>query len=559
MIVELEKLTVKCLLERTFDQYGSLPSLATVEEQPIVYLQLKQQIQDAAGALVARGIKKGDRVAIMGENCPNWVIAYLALTSMGAVAVPILTGFPDTDTRHILRNSEAQGIFIEQKQRVKLEGMDESILKFICDLENMEFEDRQKPHVGFIGKTLALFKRGRPKNATDTEAQADVPGPEAEDLAVIIYTSGTTGHSKGVMLSHKNIVFDVVNGIERFPINANDRFLSILPLAHTFEATGGMLCPIAIGASIYYMRGLPTPQKLLAAMETVKPTAVLTVPLVIDKIFRKKPIINKLYPLAFFRKKLHQVAGRKLVESFGNKLRFFMFGGASLNEDVEVFLRDAGISYSTGYGMTETAPIMTINPFGKVKVGSCGKPIPGIEMSIHEPDAQSGIGEIIVRGPIVMSGYYKNPDATAEVFLKGGWLRTGDLGFFDSEGYLFINGRCKNVIIGPSGENIYPEAIEQKILQEPYFQEAVVFEVNSRLLVKAYLDYDVLDREFERNKLNDAEARKLTEDILEQARQRINTQLPVFSQISKILEHPEPFEKTPTNKVKRYLYITRSK
>jgi long-chain acyl-CoA synthetase len=315
------------------------------------------------------------------------------------------------------------------------------------------------------------------------------------------------------------------------------------------------------------MRGLPTPQKLLAAMETVKPTAVLTVPLVIDKIFRKKIlpqiqgklIVNKLYPLAFFRKKLHQVAGRKLVQSFGNKLRFFMFGGASLNEDVEVFLRDAGISYSTGYGMTETAPIMTINPFGQVKVGSCGKPIPGIEMSIHEPDAQTRIGEIIVRGPIVMSGYYKNPDATAEVFLKGGWLKTGDLGFFDDEGYLFIQGRCKNVIIGPSGENIYPEAIEQKILQEPYFQEAVVFEDNHKLLVKAYLDYDVLDREFERNKLNDAEARKLTEDILEQARGRINTQLPAFSQISRILEHPEPFEKTPTNKVKRYLYITRGK
>jgi long-chain acyl-CoA synthetase len=567
MIVELEKLTIKCLLERTFELYGSLPSIATVEEQPIVYLQLKQQIQDAAGALLARGIKKGDRVAIMGENCPNWVIAYLAITSMGAVAVPILTGFPDTDTRHILRNSEAQGIFIEPKQRGKLEGMDDSTLKFSCDLENMEYKDRHKPHVGFLGKTLALFKRGRAKNADAAEAQADVPEPEAEDLAVIIYTSGTTGHSKGVMLSHRNIVFDVVNGIERFPIHAEDRFLSILPLAHTFEATGGMLCPIAIGASIYYMRGLPTPQKLLAAMETVKPTAVLTVPLVVDKIFRKKIlpqiqnklIINKLYPLPFFRKKLHQVAGRKLVQSFGNKLRFFMFGGASLNEDVEVFLRDAGISYSTGYGMTETAPIMTINPFGHVKVGSCGKPIPGIEMSIHEADAQSGIGEIIVRGPIVMSGYYKNPDATAEVFLKGGWLKTGDLGYFDAEGYLFINGRCKNVIIGPSGENIYPEAIEQKILQEPYFQEAVVFEDNGRLLVKAYLDYDVLDREFERNKLNDGEARKLTEETLELARQRINTQLPAFSQISKILEHPEPFEKTPTNKVKRYLYLTRSK
>lgn len=567
MIVELEKLTVKCLLERTFEKYGSLPSITFVEDQPIVYLQLKQQIQETATALMARNIRKGDRVAIMGENCPNWVIAYLAVTSMGAVAVPILTGFPETDTRHILRNSEAQGVFIEPKQRQKLEGMDNSTLKFICDLDTMAYEDLQKPHVGFLGKTLALFKRGRPKSSPDGEAQGDFPEPEPEDLAVIIYTSGTTGHSKGVMLTNKNIVYDVVNGIERFPIDANDRFLSILPLAHTFEATGGMLCPIAIGASIYYMRGLPTPQKLLAAMDTVKPTAVLTVPLVVDKIFRKKIlpqiqgklIVNKLYPLAFFRKKLHQVAGRKLVQSFGNKLRFFMFGGASLNEDVEVFLRDAGISYSTGYGMTETAPIMTINPFGRVKVGSCGKPIPGIEMSIHEPDAQTGIGEIIVRGEIVMPGYYKNPDATRDIFLPGGWLKTGDLGFFDDEGYLFIKGRCKNVIIGPSGENIYPEAIEQKILQEPYFQEVVVFEDKGRLLAKAYLDYDVLDREFERNKLNDAEARKLTEDILEQARQRLNVQLPAFSQIARISEHPEPFEKTPTNKVKRYLYLTRGK
>ncbi len=567
MIVELEKLTVKCLLERTFEKYGSLPSIAFFEEQPIVYLQLKQQIQEAASALVARGIKKGDRVAIMGENCPNWVIAYLAITSMGAVAVPILTGFPETDTRHILRNSEAMGIFIEPKQRQKLEGMNDSLLKFICDLEEFKYEDLHKHRPGLIEKTLALFKRGRGRSAIDSEAQPGFPEPEPDDLAVIIYTSGTTGHSKGVMLSQRNIIFDTVNGIERFPINSSDRFLSILPLAHTFEATGGMLCPIAIGASIYYMRGLPTPQKLLAAMEAVKPTAVLTVPLVIDKIFRKKIlpqiqgklIINKLYPLAFFRKKLHKVAGRKLVKSFGDKLRFFMFGGASLNEDVEIFLRDAGISYSTGYGMTETAPIMTINPFGQVKVGSCGKPIPGIEMSIHEPDAQKGIGEIIVRGPIVMSGYYKNPDATSEVFLPGGWLKTGDLGYFDHEGYLFIKGRCKNVIIGPSGENIYPEAIEQKLLQEPYFQEAVVFESKGKLLVKAYLDYDVLDREFERNKLNDAEARKLTEDILEKERALINTQLPAFSQISKIMEHPEPFEKTPTNKVKRYLYITRNK
>jgi long-chain acyl-CoA synthetase len=197
---------------------------------------------------------------------------------------------------------------------------------------------------------------------------------------------------------------------------------------------------------------------------------------------------------------------------------------------------------------------MTINPFGKVKVGSCGQPIPGIEMAIHELDSQTGVGEIIVRGPIVMQGYYKNPEATRETFLEGGWLKTGDLGYFDQEGYLFIKGRSKNVIIGPSGENIYPEIVEQKLMQFPYIQEVVVFENEGRLIAKAYLDYDVLDQEFERNKLNDTQALKLTGDILETVRQEINRQLPTFSQISKILEHPEPFEKTPTNKVKRYLY-----
>lgn len=566
MIVELEKATIKCLLERTFEKYGSLPSIAFAGEAPCVYLQLKQQVQETAGALAARGVQKGDRVAIMGENCPNWVVAYLAITSMGAVAVPILTGFPDTDTRHILRSAEVKGIYIEPKQRQKLEGLDDAALAFVCDLDDFTYEDRLKHRPGLIEKTLALFKRGRQRGIPE-ETQLRFPEVEPEDLAVIIYTSGTTGHSKGVMLSHRNIVVDVANSIERFPIVSDDRFLSTIPLAHTFEATGGCLCPIAIGASIHYMRGLPTPQKLLAAMEAVRPTAVLTVPLVIDKIFRKKIlpqiqgklVVNRLYRLPFFRRKLHKVAGRKLIKSFGDKLRFFMFGGASLNEDVEVFLRDAGISYSTGYGMTETAPIMTINPFGQVKVGSCGKPIPGIEMRIHEPDAQTGVGEIIVRGPIVMSGYYKNPDASREIFLADGWLRTGDLGFFDAEGYLFIKGRSKNVIIGPSGENIYPEAVEQLVLQEPYFQEAVVYAEAHKLLAKAYLDYDVLDREFARSQLNDAEARQLTETILEQARQRINAQLPAFSQISRILEHPEPFEKTPTNKVKRYLYITPGK
>lgn len=387
--------------------------------------------------------------------------------------------------------------------------------------------------------------------------------PQEEDLAVIIYTSGTTGNSKGVMLTHRNITFDVVHAIERFPIGSYDRFLSILPLAHAYEATGGMLCPLGVGVSIYYLKGLPTPAKLLSAMSTVHPTGVLTVPLVVDKIYRKKivpqiqskKLLNSLFKNSFFRKKLHKMAGKKLITSFGGKLRFFMFGGAALNPDTETFLRDAGISYSSGYGMTETSPIMTINPFGAVKMGSCGKPIPGIAISIHHPDPQTGIGEIIVKGDIVMQGYLKNAAASRETFLEEGWLKTGDLGLFDDEGYLFIKGRSKNVIVGPSGENIYPEVVEQEILQSPYIQEALVYMDKSRLTAKVYLDYDFIDQNFSRSNMDPNDADKMVRDLLEQIRQETNLRLPTFSRLQAFEEHPEPFEKTPTNKIKRHLYL----
>jgi long-chain acyl-CoA synthetase len=232
-----------------------------------------------------------------------------------------------------------------------------------------------------------------------------------------------------------------------------------------------------------------------------------------------------------------------------------MFGGASLNPDVETFLRDAGISYSTGYGMTETSPIMTINPFGKVKEGSCGQPIPGIEMKILDPDPETGVGEIMVRGPIVMHGYYKNREATREVLQVDGWLHTGDKGYFDQGGYLFIKGRSKNVIVGPSGENIYPEIIEQRLVQSPYIQQVIVYSQGGKLLAKAYLDMDALDSKFQHAHLSEDQQEKIKQEILEEIRREINAGLPQHSSITKILEYPEPFELTPTNKVKRYLYI----
>ncbi len=558
MIIELDKMTISDLLKRSVKKFNQNSSIAYVEEEFLTYSQMEQKVIDIVVDLYSHGIRRGDRVAILGENSPNWVVAYLAVTTMGCVAVPILPGFPDSDSRHILRQTEAAALFVGEKQQSKLNGAQNTKLKVVYSLEDLSRATDLSP--SFLEKSLNFIPRDTSKVNKESILEK-IEGPEEEDLATIIYTSGTTGHSKGVMLTHRNIVFDVVHSIERFPINKHDRFLSILPLSHTFEATGGMLCPLAVGASISYMQGLPTPQKLLSAMQSVKPTAVLMVPLVIDKIYRKRilPQLTKSSMLSFaykrkpFRRLLNKAAGKKLIQSLGGELRFFMFGGASLNEDVESFLRDAGISYSSGYGMTETSPIMTINPFEKVKIGSCGKCIPGIQMNTDQRDAGI-VGEILVKGPIVTQGYYKNPVATREAFTEDGWLKTGDLGYFDKEGYLFIKGRSKNVIIGPSGENIYPEIIEQHLLQSPYIQEVIVYQRNDRLVAQAYLDYDVIDEHFV-SEMKDKDSQTFITELLDKIRKDMNQQLSDFSHLHKIIEHPEPFEKTPTNKVKRYLYI----
>jgi long-chain acyl-CoA synthetase len=552
MIVQLPKLTIKSLMQRSFTEYAARPALAFFDERPITYAQVQANIQELSQRLKAIGLNKGDRVGLLGENSPNWTMAYLTITTMGLVVVPILPGFTENDTRHIIRHSGCKAIFISEKQHSKLEEL-EAYPLIIFSLEDFSIEDSAKTRPSLNDKSRTKSKA----------VPSEWPEATEDDLAAIIYTSGTTGNSKGVVLSHRNIVYDVVHSIERFPITHQDRFLSILPLSHAYETTGGMLCPMAVGVSIYYLKGMPTPQKLLTGMEMVKPTGVLTVPLVVDKIYRKRilpkmqksSLMRKLYDMPFFRKQLHKMAGKKLLQSLGGSLRFFMFGGASLNLDVETFLQEAGISYSSGYGMTETSPIMTINPFGSVMVGSCGKPIPGIEMKIRNPHPETGIGEIIVAGQIVMQGYYNNPDATRETIGEDGWLKTGDLGYFDKEGYLFIKGRSKNVIVGPSGENIYPELIEQKLQQSPFVQEAVVYSHRGRLLAKVYLDPDALDQEMSSQQIEPAKSRPFIDSILDQTRKTTNHDLPAFSHLAQLIEQAEPFEKTPTNKVKRYLYI----
>jgi long-chain acyl-CoA synthetase len=558
--IELEDLTIPALMGRSFGCYGDLPAFAFAGEPALTYAEVEREVEALAHDLADRKIRKGQKVAVLGENSPQWVTAYLAIMAAGAAAVPILPAFPDSDARHIIRDSEAVAVFVSANQAHKVKDADLPAVHSFYSLETLTTRETSSAEGGVLKKAGRLLLKAADLKPAARQAPADAP--TADDLAVILYTSGTTGHSKGVMLSHRNIVSDVVGSIERFPIASGDRFLSILPLSHVFEATGGMLCPLAVGASIFYMRGLPAPRKLLSAMQTVRPTGVLMVPLIMDKIYRKRVLrwiearrLSWVYRIPLFRRVINRSAGKKLIQSLGGNLRFFMLGGAHLNEDLELFLRDAGISYSTGYGMTEAAPILTISPFGKVRVGSCGRPLPGVEIRIANPEARTGIGEILVRGPNVMKGYYRDPEATRNAFLDEGWMRTGDLGLLDNDGYLYIKGRSKNVIVGPSGENIYPEIIEQRLLRNRYIQQVIVYGREGRLIAKAYLDYDVIDEEFERQKLSDSEAQTLSRELLERARAEVNDRLPAFSAVCEIREQPEPFEMTPTNKVKRYLYV----
>lgn len=561
MTIELDKRTIPALIRRSVSLYRDLPAIAFVGEPPLTYSQVAQETEALAGRLLRCNIGKGDTVTILGENSPQWVLAYLAVTSIGAVAVPVLPGFPDSDIRHIIRDSESVAAFVSDKQRPKLDSDTMPRVRVVFNLEDFTVEYLKPSRPGFIDKAKHLFHRKENVAPAEPGVMGGVAAASPGDVAVILYTSGTTGHSKGVLLTHSNIVSDAIGSIERFPIDRSDCFLSVLPLSHTYEATGGMLCPLAAGVSIFYMKGLPAPTRLLQAMQVVKPTGVLMVPLIIESIYRKRILrqirarrLAGLYRIPLLRKWLNRWAGKRLIKALGGRLRFLLIGGAALGEDVETFLRDAAIGYSTGYGMTEASPILTISPFGSVKPGSVGLPIPGVEIKILEPDPDTGVGEIVARGPNIMKGYYRNEEMTQAAFLQGGWLKTGDLGCVDGDGCLFIKGRSKNVIVDPSGENIYPEIIEQQLLKSPYVHQAIVYQHAGKLTARVHLDSDLVDQEIDRHELTDSEARVFRQKMLMEIKTETNRQVPAFSAIKDIIEHPEPFELTPTKKIKRYLY-----
>jgi len=554
--------TLNLLLEECVREFGDRPALGKAFETPLTYSEFFARVLSISDLLTKRGVTKGDRIAILGENSPNWGISYFAVIRTGAVAVPILPDFPEADIRHILNDSEAKILFITYKQLEKISDLDRTKLKTIMLLDDFDAEihheikiklesltDIFEKAIDFLKKipeTLGLISREASEN----------------DTASIIYTSGTSGHSKAVMLTHRNLISNAVVLSTLIEITGADVLLSVLPLSHSYEFTVGFLLPLIGGARIVYLSKPPTPRIIEEACKVEKPTAICAVPLILEKIYKKKVLTvlekNNLIKLVTkipgIKKKIYKKINKKLIDFFGGRLRVMAIGGAPFNGEAETFYRAAGFPYLIGYGLTETAPLITGGPFGDktIKVGSAGKVAPGCEIKIVDADEKTGIGEIYARGPNVMKGYYKNKELTDEVLDGEGWFKTGDLGYFDKIGNLYIKGRSKNMFLMSNGENIYPEAIEDKVNACSHVMESLVIETNNQLEAWVYLDYDLIDAETKGK--TEKQRLEYIGKISMQIKDEVNQQLSSFSKLAKIVEHEEPFIKTATHKIKRYLY-----
>jgi long-chain acyl-CoA synthetase len=482
---------------------------------------------------------------------------------MGAIAVPLLPDFHASEIHHILRHSGSKVIFVSERFYHKIEDLDFTTFNSVVLLNDFSIinPDTSKATL------RQLIADGSKELRKITSLVMNLVGffqraLKENDVASIIYTSGTTGHSKGVMLTHKNIVWNARASAKIPDIMEEDRMLSILPMAHVYECTLGLVIPIMCGASVYYIKKPPTATVLLPALEKVKPTAMLTVPLIIEKIYKtnimptikKRWIVRMAYKFPTIRKRIHRLAGQKLMHTFGGCMRFFGVGGSALSPEVERFLREAEFPYAVGYGLTETSPLIAGSNAQIMRFRAIGPTVPGLNVRIDAPDPKTGIGEIVVRGPSIMKGYYRDPHKTAEVLSSDGWFKTGDLGSFDKDGYLYINGRLKNVILGPSGENIYPEAIEFVLNKFDVILESLVYQDQGQLVARVYLDYETLDAEFAELQLSEAQTRESIQKKLDDIVRQTNEQVSSFSRLARIIEQREPFEKTPTQKIKRYLY-----
>ena len=522
-----------------------MPSVSFVEGKPITYAELGKKVNETAAKLISLGLTKGDKVALFSHNMPNWVIAYFSVVSNGMIIVPVLPDFTREEFENVMLHSESKVLFVSERLISRVEGL---------ELPSLE-------------ATILVDDFSQVSGSISINSDTLIPkvNVKENDTAAIIYTSGTTGRSKGVVLSHKSIAFIGMQSYLFQPISRTDVFLSLLPLSHTYENTIGMIYPIIYGATIYYLEKPPTPAALLPALKKIRPTMMLSVPLVMEKIY-KTQIQSKftgnnfkrmIYKNPLFRILIHRIAGKKLYQTFGGRLKFFGIGGAKLDSRVERFLKEARFPYAIGYGLTETAPLLAGAGVHQTKLHSTGFAVHGVDLKINDPN-KKGVGEIWAKGPNVMKGYYKNPETTSEVLTQDGWFQTGDYGRFDRHKRLYIKGRIKNTIVGASGENIYPEDIETVINNHQLVVESLVIEEDGFLVAKVLIEIEELEKAYGHLKLVIEDKKEKHKIWAKHFTKELNEKLNKVSQIKRVDIMDEPFEKTASQKIKRFLY-TKSK
>lgn len=530
------------LVRNSVEKFASKVAFSMFEGDDVTYAEVGRRIEKVQEILTGAGLRAGDKVALLSSNMPNWGVCYFAVTSAGMVAVPILPDFSGEELDMIIAHSEAKALLVSDRLFTKLSKQTIERLNVVVRTKNL----------GVIAQRV----RG--------EGTMAVPKPD--DLAVIIYTSGTTSKPKGVMLTHAALCAQVGISSGIFPVLPDDVFLSVLPLSHTYECSIGMIYPFSMGARVVYLDRPPTASALMPALRAVRPSVMLIVPLIIEKIYRHQVLAKfnsngfwrTLYKVGFLRRYLHRVAGKKLLKLFGGRLRFLGIGGAKLDGGAEKFLLEAKVPYAIGYGLTETAPLLAGAAPSQVRLGSTGPQAPGVQLRLEHINPDTRQGEVVALTPSVMLGYFKNPEATKEVFTDDGWFRTGDLGEFDKDGWLYIKGRLKNMIVGPGGENIYPEDIETVLNSHVYIADSIVTEQEGRLVALVHFNRDEIEamvdnwREEWETKKEAWEAK--TEQFKKEIMDFVNAKVNRFSRISEVVEEKDDFAKTPTHKIKRFLY-----
>lgn len=530
------------LLRNSVEKFASKVAFSMFDGEEVTYAEVGRRVAKVQEILTGAGLKPGDKVALLSSNMPNWGICYFAVTSAGMVAVPILPDFSGEELDMIIEHSGAKALLVSDKLFTKLSKK---------TIERLNVAVRTK-NLGVISHRVT--------------AKGSVGVPAPGDLAVIIYTSGTTSKPKGVMLTHSALCAQVQISASIFPVDGDDTFLSVLPLSHTYECSIGMIYPFSMGARVVYLDRPPTASALMPALRAIRPTVMLIVPLIIEKIYRHQVLAKfnstsfwrTLYRIGLTRRYLHRVAGKKLMRLFGRRLRFLGIGGAKLDGETEKFLLESRVPYAIGYGLTETAPLLAGAAPSQVRLGSTGPQAPGVELRLENINPETRQGEIVALSPSVMLGYYKNPEASAEVFTADGWFRTGDLGEFDKDGWLYIKGRLKNMIVGPGGENIYPEDIETVLNSHVCIADAIVTEQEGRLIALVHFNREQIDtmiddwrEEWESQKEAwEAKTEQLKKEIMDFVNSKVNK----FSRISEVVEEKDDFVKTPTHKIKRFLY-----